>query len=72
MPQTRPVTVMSLRSEYVDQMRSVAGRDQAWASGKEFIALLRHYQLPQIQGRAGAFSGVYWVRSARTATGSQT
>ena len=41
-------------------MRSVVGRDQAWAFGKEFIALLRHYQLPQIQGRAGAFFCIYW------------
>jgi DNA-binding transcriptional MerR regulator len=40
--------------------RNVAGRDQAWTFGKEFIALLRHYQLPQIQGRAGAFFCIYW------------
>ncbi len=40
--------------------RNVAGQDQAWAFGKEFIALLRHYQLPQIQGRAGAFFCIYW------------
>ena len=40
--------------------RSVAGRDHAWAFGKEFIALLRHYQLPQIRGRAGAFFCIYW------------
>ena len=33
--------------------RNIAGVDQAWAFGKEFIALLRHYQLPQIPGRAG-------------------
>jgi DNA-binding transcriptional MerR regulator len=39
--------------------RNVAG-DQAWAFGKEFIALLRHYQLPQIPGRAGAFFCIYW------------
>ena len=40
--------------------RNVAGVDQAWAFGKEFIALLRHYQLPQIEGRAGAFFCIYW------------
>jgi DNA-binding transcriptional MerR regulator len=40
--------------------RNVAGRDQAWAFGKEFIALLRHYQLPPLQGRAGAFFCIYW------------
>jgi DNA-binding transcriptional MerR regulator len=40
--------------------RKVAGVDQAWAFGKEFIALLRHYQLPRIEGRAGAFFCIYW------------
>jgi DNA-binding transcriptional MerR regulator len=40
--------------------RNVAGRDQAWAFGKEFITVLRRYQLPQIQGRAGAFFCIYW------------
>ena len=40
--------------------RNVAGEKQAWAFGKEFIGLLRHYQLPQIEGRAGAFFRIYW------------
>jgi len=40
--------------------RNVTGVDQAWAFGKEFIALLRRYQLPQIPGRAGAFFCIYW------------
>jgi DNA-binding transcriptional MerR regulator len=40
--------------------RHVAGADKAWAFGKEFIALLRQYQLPQIEGRAGAFFCIYW------------
>lgn len=40
--------------------RNVAGRDQAWAFGKEFIALLRRYQLPSIEGRAGAFFCIFW------------
>ncbi|HTV10473.1 MAG TPA: MerR family transcriptional regulator [Acidimicrobiales bacterium] len=40
--------------------RSVAGVDEAWAFGKEFIGLLRRYQLPQIEGRAGAFFCIYW------------
>ncbi len=40
--------------------RSVTGLDQAWAFGKEFITLLRRYQLPQIPGRAGAFFSIYW------------
>jgi DNA-binding transcriptional MerR regulator len=40
--------------------RNVAGDEAAWAFGKEFIALLRHYQLPEIPGRAGAFFCIYW------------
>ena len=40
--------------------RNVAGRDKAWAFGKEFIALLRHHQLPSIPGRAGAFFCIFW------------
>jgi DNA-binding transcriptional MerR regulator len=40
--------------------RSVPGVEAAWAFGKEFIAVLRRYQLPQIPGRAGAFFCIYW------------
>jgi DNA-binding transcriptional MerR regulator len=40
--------------------RNVAGEKAAWAFGKEFIGLLRHYQLPQIPGRAGAFFCIFW------------
>jgi DNA-binding transcriptional MerR regulator len=40
--------------------RNVTGEKEAWAFGKEFIALLRHYQLPQIEGRAGGFFCIYW------------
>jgi DNA-binding transcriptional MerR regulator len=40
--------------------RNVGDWDQAWAFGKEFIALLRRYPLPQIEGRAGAFFCIYW------------
>jgi DNA-binding transcriptional MerR regulator len=40
--------------------RNVAGVDKGWAFGKEFIGLLRHYQLPMIEGRAGAFFCIYW------------
>jgi len=40
--------------------RNVEGVDAAWAFGKEFIDLLRRYQLPQIPGRAGAFFCIYW------------
>ena len=40
--------------------RHVAGEKAAWAFGKEFIGLLRHYKLPSIPGRAGAFFCIYW------------
>jgi DNA-binding transcriptional MerR regulator len=40
--------------------RNVTGEEAAWAFGKEFIGLLRHYQLPSIPGRAGAFFCIYW------------
>ena len=40
--------------------RSVEGVGAAWAFGKEFIGLLRRYQLPQIEGRAGAFFCIFW------------
>ena len=40
--------------------RNVADEKAAWAFGKEFIGLLRHYQLPQIPGRAGAFFCIFW------------
>ena len=40
--------------------RNVTGEKAAWAFGKEFIALLRHYQFPQIEGRAGAFFQIFW------------
>jgi DNA-binding transcriptional MerR regulator len=40
--------------------RNVTGEKAAWAFGKEFISLLRHYQLPSIDGRAGAFFQIFW------------
>jgi DNA-binding transcriptional MerR regulator len=40
--------------------RNVAGEKAAWAFGKEFIALLRHYKFPLIEGRAGAFFQIFW------------
>jgi DNA-binding transcriptional MerR regulator len=40
--------------------RNVTGEKAAWAFGKEFIAMLRHYKFPQIEGRAGAFFCIYW------------
>ncbi len=40
--------------------RNVTGDKAAWAFGKEFIALLRRYQLPVLEGRAGAFFCIFW------------
>ena len=40
--------------------RNVTGDKAAWAFGKEFIALLRRYQLPALEGRAGAFFCIFW------------
>jgi DNA-binding transcriptional MerR regulator len=49
--------------------RNVGGVDAAWAFGKEFIALLRHYQLPPIEGRAGAFFCIYWGEVSKDSDG---
>ena len=48
--------------------RNIGDFDQAWAFGKEFIGVLKQYQMPWLEGRAGAFSVSTGVRSARTAT----
>jgi len=53
---TREIPVRSL----LCVKRNVTGEKAAWAFGKEFIALLRHYQLPAIEGRAGAFFQIFW------------
>ncbi|MGH9170704.1 MAG: MerR family transcriptional regulator [Acidimicrobiales bacterium] len=49
--------------------RNVAGQDEAWAFGKEFIGLLRRYQLPDIPGRAGAFFCIYWGEVSQDSDG---
>ena len=40
--------------------RSVQGTDGVWAFGKEFISILRNHNLPNIDGRAGAFYCIWW------------
>jgi DNA-binding transcriptional MerR regulator len=40
--------------------RNIGDWDQAWAFGKEFIALLRNHPMPWMEGRAGAFFCIYW------------
>ena len=48
--------------------RNVAGHEQAWALGKEFVALLKRRRLPRVEGTAGGVYCIYWSGSARTAT----
>jgi DNA-binding transcriptional MerR regulator len=40
--------------------RNVKGEGEAWAFGKEFVALLRERQLPRMEGLAGATFCIYW------------
>jgi DNA-binding transcriptional MerR regulator len=39
---------------------NVEGQPEAWAFGKEFVAMLRRHQLPRMEGRAGAAFCIYW------------
>jgi DNA-binding transcriptional MerR regulator len=41
--------------------RNVSGQEEAWAFGKEFVAILRRHQLPHMEGRAGAAFCIYWT-----------
>ncbi len=49
--------------------RNVSGEKAAWAFGKEFIALLRRYRLPQVPGRAGAFFCIFWGEVSQDSDG---
>lgn len=40
--------------------RSVEGTAGAWAFGKEFIAILRHHDVPRVSGPDGAVFAIYW------------
>ena len=40
--------------------RNVMGQAQAWALGKEFIALFREHPVPRVEGPAGAAFCIYW------------
>jgi hypothetical protein len=40
--------------------RNVTGQDEAWALGKEFVAVLQKHELPRMDGRAGAAFCIYW------------
>ena len=40
--------------------RHVDGHSEAWALGKEFVALLRDHPLPALEGRVGASFCIYW------------
>jgi len=41
-------------------MKRNVDEQEAWAFGKEFIAILRERPLPKIEGRAGGFFCIYW------------
>jgi len=40
--------------------RNVTGHEQAWAFGKEFIALLREHEFPSVEGPTGAGFCIFW------------
>lgn len=49
--------------------RNVAGQEEAWALGKEFVALLRERPLPRVDGRAGAPFCIYWSQVSEDGDG---
>jgi hypothetical protein len=49
--------------------RNVAGHEQAWALGKEFVALLRRRSLPRMHGKAGAPFCIYWSQVSEDSDG---
>jgi DNA-binding transcriptional MerR regulator len=49
--------------------RNVTGSAQAWALGKDFVALLREHRLPRIEGRAGATFCIYWTQVSEDSDG---
>jgi DNA-binding transcriptional MerR regulator len=49
--------------------RNVMGHDQAWALGKEFIALLREHPMPRLEGDAGAWFCIYWSEISEDSDG---
>jgi DNA-binding transcriptional MerR regulator len=49
--------------------RNVAGGDQAWALGKEFVAIFRARPLPRIEGTAGAAFCIYWSEVSEDSDG---
>jgi DNA-binding transcriptional MerR regulator len=49
--------------------RNVTGSDQAWALGKEFVAILRSRPLPRVQGSAGPAFCIYWSEVSEDSDG---
>jgi len=49
--------------------RNVTGNDQAWALGKEFIALWRRRPQPRMEGRAGAAFCIWWSQVSEDSDG---
>ena len=49
--------------------RNVMGHEQAWALGKEFIALFREHPVPRVEGPAGATFCIYWTELSEDSDG---
>lgn len=49
--------------------RNVMGHEQAWAFGKEFIALLRDHKPPRLEGPAGACFCIFWSEISEDSDG---
>jgi DNA-binding transcriptional MerR regulator len=49
--------------------RNVMGGDQAWALGKEFVALLRDHPLPRLDAPVGAVFCIYWSEISEDSDG---
>ncbi len=49
--------------------RNVVGQEQAWALGKEFVALLQSRPAPRIGGRVGAALCIYWSQISEDSDG---
>ena len=49
--------------------RNVAGGEQAWALGKEFVGMLRERPAPRMEGRAGAAFCIYWSEVSEDSDG---
>jgi len=49
--------------------RNVQGHEQAWALGKEFVALMRRHPLPRLEPPVGAVFCIYWSELSEDSDG---